>query len=198
MVLPAFQARLKKHAPRAVFVHCHCHLLQLACVQAANSTTGIKHVYTTLTISGSTFITLLKRAESLKEIQHVLNLTEMIVIKLPGTRWLAHERYVKAVKVSYTALVVTLGSNYQNFHAPEALGLCKVLSKFTTIAAIYLLDYTLPLVAKLSKSLQTKQLDLSMISSLVDAVFHALDDANTPEAYWVLELWDSKDDLSKR
>ena len=42
------QARLKKHAPHAVFVHCHCHL-QLACVQAANSTTGIKHVYTTLT-----------------------------------------------------------------------------------------------------------------------------------------------------
>ena len=50
MVLPPFlikrlvgvQARPKKHAPHAVFVHCH--LLQLACVQAANSTTGIKHI----------------------------------------------------------------------------------------------------------------------------------------------------------
>ena len=41
------QARLKKDAPHAVFVHCH--LLLLACVQAANSMTGIKHVYTTLT-----------------------------------------------------------------------------------------------------------------------------------------------------
>ena len=38
------QARLKKHASHVVFVHCHCHLLQLACVQAANSMTGIKHV----------------------------------------------------------------------------------------------------------------------------------------------------------
>ena len=37
------QARLKKHAPHAVFVHCH--LLQLACVQAAISMTGI-NVYT--------------------------------------------------------------------------------------------------------------------------------------------------------
>ena len=70
-------------------------------------------------------------------------------------------------------------------------------SKFTTIAAIYTLDYTLPLVAKLRKSLQTKQLDLSMISSLVDAVLHALDDAITPAAYWVLELLDSKDDLQQ-
>ena len=119
----------------------------------------------------------------------------MKVIKPPDTRWLAHEWCVKAVKVSYTALVAILDSNYQNFHAPEALGLYKALSKFTTIAAIYLLDYTLPLVAKLSKSLQTKQLDLSMISSLVDAVLHTLNDAIIPAACWVLELWDSKNNL---
>ena len=75
------------------------------------------------------------------------------------------------------------------------MGLYKALSKITTIAAIYLLDGTLPLVAKLSKSLQTKQLDLSMISSLIESVLQALDDAITPAAYWVLELLDSKDDL---
>ena len=37
------QARLKKHSLHALFVHCHCHILQLACVQAANSTPGIKY-----------------------------------------------------------------------------------------------------------------------------------------------------------
>ena len=120
----------------------------------------------------------------------------MKVIKPSDTRWLAQEWCVKAVKVSYTAFV-TLDSNYQNFHAPEDLGLCKALSKSTTIAAIYLLDYTSPLVAKLCKSLLTKQLDLSMIYSLIDAVLHALDDAITPAAYWVLELLDSKDDLQQ-
>ena len=39
------QARMKKHSPHALFVHCH--QLQLACVQAANSTAGIEHVYVT-------------------------------------------------------------------------------------------------------------------------------------------------------
>ena len=97
--------------------------------------------------------------------------------------------------MSYTAIVVTLDSNDQNFHAPEALGLYKALSKFTNIAAIYLLNYTLLLVTKLSESLQTKRLDLSMISSLVDAVLHAQVDDITPAACWVLELLDSKDDL---
>ena len=77
-----------------------------------------------------------KREESLKEIQHVLNLPEMKVIKPPDTRWLTHEWWVQAVKVSYNALVATFDNNYQNFHAPEALGLYKALSKFTTIAAI--------------------------------------------------------------
>ena len=36
-----------------------------------------------------------------------------------------------------------------------------------------------------------------MISSLVDAVVHALDDSITPAAYWVLELLYSEDDLQQ-
>ena len=43
------QTGIKKIAPHDLFVHCHCLLLQLARVQAANSTNGIKHVYVTLT-----------------------------------------------------------------------------------------------------------------------------------------------------
>ena len=43
------QTLLKSNSPHSIFVHCHCHLLQLACVQAANSTPGIKQVYITLT-----------------------------------------------------------------------------------------------------------------------------------------------------
>ena len=118
------QARLKKYAPHAVFVQCH--LLQFACVQASYSTTGIKHVYTMLTTL-EVLSLYPKRAESLKEIQHVLNLPEMKVIKPSDTCLLAHEWCVEAVKVSYTALVVTLDSNYQNSHAPEALRLYKAL-----------------------------------------------------------------------
>ena len=61
------QAR-QKHAPHAVFVHSHCHLLQLACVQAANCMSGIKHVYITLITLWEYFLYFPKRAESLKEI----------------------------------------------------------------------------------------------------------------------------------
>ena len=60
---------------------------------------------------------------------------------------------------------------------------------------VYLLDFTLPQVAKLSKALQTEQLDLSLVSSLVDATVQSLDDAVLPGANWVLELLDNIDDL---
>ena len=41
------QSLLKKNCPHSLFVYCHCHRLQLACGQAANHTSGIKHVYVT-------------------------------------------------------------------------------------------------------------------------------------------------------
>ena len=104
---------------------------------------------------------------------------------------------VKAVKANYNALMLTLSNNYQNFHEPEALGLHKILSQFSTIASIYLLDYVLPITAKLSKTLQSKQLDLSMISALVDASITSIDDAITPAANWILELLDNKDDIQQ-
>ena len=77
-------------------------------------------------------------------------------MKPSNTSWLGHERCVKAVKVSYSSIVLALGNIYETSHEPEALELSKVFSSHSTIAAMYLLDYILPQVAKLSHALQTK------------------------------------------
>ncbi len=98
---PGVQHRVKKNSPHAVFVHCQCHRLQLACVQVPNHTTGIKHVYTTLTTLWKLFHYSPKRAECLKEARRVLDLPELRIIRPSDTCWLAHERYVKTVKASY-------------------------------------------------------------------------------------------------
>ena len=189
------QSLLKKNSPHALYVHCHCHLLQLACVQAANHTPGIKHVYTTLTTLWKYFHYSPKRTERLKAVQRVLDLPELKVIKPSDTRWLAHERCVKAVKESYIAIVHALNDIYDEMHEPEALGISKALCKKSYIAAIYLLDYVLPQVAKLSKTLQAEKFDLTVVSALVESVLHSLDDALLPTANWVLELIDAHDQL---
>ena len=107
-------------------------------------------------------------------------------MKPSDTRWLAHVCCVKAVKTSYSSIVLALENIYETSHEPEALGLIKSLSGNSTIAAMYLLDYILPRVAKLSRALQTKHLDLSLISSPVDATLNLLDDTILPSANWVL------------
>lgn len=92
-----------------------------------------------------------------------------------------HERSVKAVKASYLAIVSALDSICENSHEPA-------LSKNLTVAAIYMLDCVLPLVAKLSRTVQTNNLDLSAIACIVDSTLHTctLDDAIQPAANWVL------------
>jgi len=95
----------------------------------------------------------------LKIVQQVLNLPELKVIKSSDTCWLAHERCVKAVKESYSAIVIAPGSFYEQTPEPEALGINKVLSRKSTVIAIFLLDFVLPQVAKLSKHLQTEKLN---------------------------------------
>ena len=50
-------------------------------------------------------------------------------------------------------------------------------------------------MAKLSRALQTKHQDLSLISSLVDAALNSLDDAILPSENWVLQLRDAREEL---
>jgi len=149
------QAWLKDHAPHSIFVHRHCHKLQLACVQAAN---GIKHVYTTLTTLWKTFNYSPKRCVSLKEVHAVLEISELKIVKLSDTRSLAHEKCVCTVKKCYIAIVAAFEQIYEDYHEPEAIGINKFLMKLATLFAIHLLDFVLPQVSKLSKCLQTEKL----------------------------------------
>ena len=132
-------------------------------MQAANATPGIKHVYTTLVTLWKFFHYSPKHAESLKEVQKVLYFRELKIVKPSDTRWLAQERCIKAVKASYSSIVLALENIYEISNEPEALGHRKALSSHSTIAAMYLLDYILPQVAKLSRALQTKHLDLTLM-----------------------------------
>ncbi len=193
LVKNGVQARMEKNSPHAIFVHCH--LLQLACVQAANHTEGIKRVYNF--DLQKFFHYSPKRSENLKEVQRVLNLPELKIVEPSDTRWLAHERCVKAVKANYAAIVITLENIYKQSHEPEALGISKALSKESTLSAIFLLDLVLPLVFKLSKCLQTEKLDLSITSSLVHATLHTIDEALLPAANWVIELMDAREEIER-
>ena len=112
----------------------------------------------------------------------MLDLPDLKIVKPSDTPWLAHERCVKAVKASYSVIVNALNKIYELTHEPEALGISRALFKPPTVSAMYLLDYALPQVAKLSRALQAERIDLTTIIPLVDATLHTLDDVLLPAA----------------
>ena len=77
-------------------------------MQAANGTAGIEHVYVTLNTLWKFFYYSPKRVQSLKEVQKVLDFPELKIVKPSDTRWLGHERCVRAVKASYSAIITAL------------------------------------------------------------------------------------------
>lgn len=103
------------------------------------------------------------------EVQKVLDLPKLMVVKLSETCWFAHEHCVKA---RYGAIVTALHNIYNESHEPESL---------STITAMYFLDYVLPQVAKLSKALQTKK------PTPIHILPSSLDDATVQAANWVIQ-----------
>ena len=72
----------------------------------------------------------------------------------------------------HTSQKVALNNIYEETRQPEALGISKALSIKSTVSVVYLLDFVLPQVAKLNRTLQSKKLDLTVISYSPDDVLN--------------------------
>ena len=81
------QVRLRVYSPSALYVHCH--QLQLAAIHASKEHNEVRLVLGTLLTIWKTFHYSPKKAETLVEIQAVLNSPELRVNKPSDTRWLA-------------------------------------------------------------------------------------------------------------
>ena len=65
---------------------------------------------------------LTKKAEALKEVQSALKLPELKVVKPSDTRWLSHERCMRAIRKEIPALIITLQQFYESLGDAEAYG----------------------------------------------------------------------------
>ena len=171
---PGVQLRVRLHAPSALYVHCHCHQLQLASVHAADEHTEVKRMFGTLLTLWKTFHYSPKKAEKLTEIQKVLDAPELKVIKPSDTRWLARERCVRAVRKSLPSLVVTFQEIYNENGDAEAYGLARLLCKYKFVSCLYMLCDVLHILAGLQGSLQAKTLNLGLVPGMVESTIARL------------------------
>lgn len=90
------------------------------------------------------------------------------------TRWLSRERAVRAVRRSLPALVTTFEEIFDETGDAEAHGIASLLTKYNTVACIYMLSDVLHTVAKLQGSLQGKEVDLASVPGMVESTLERL------------------------
>ena len=125
-----------------------------------------------------------KKAEALKNVQSVLCMPELKVVKPSVTRWLSHEQCMKAIRKELPALIITLHKLYDDSGDAEAYGLALALSSYSGVATINLLSVVLDLLAKLNCFMQRKATDLSKLPIILKSIVSELKHLKDAGAEW--------------
>ena len=182
------QKRMRVHTGHALYIHCSCHRLQLASIQAAESVAPIKKMFGTMESLWKLFYYSPKKAEALKDVQCVLNMPELKIVKPSDTRWLSHERCLRAIRKELASLIITLDNLYKESGDAEAYGLSLVLSSFSGIASIFLLSAAPDLLAKLNCFMQKKAADFSRLPIILEGIISELKHLKEDGAEWCSQV----------
>ena len=111
-------------SPKAIYVHCHCHLLQLALVSSSKINKPVEEVLRTLMGIWKVFHYSSKKKDELVEMMNVYNSPVMKMIKPSDTRWVAYERCTNAVRISLVPLKsalehISAETGWQTFSSSE-------------------------------------------------------------------------------
>ena len=181
------QRRIRTHSAHAVYIHCACHLLQLASIQVTESVTAINKMFGMMNNTWKLFYYSPKKAEAFKVVQSVLNLPELKVVKPSSTR--------RAIRKYLPALIITLQQLYQTSGDAEAYGISLVLSSFSGVASIILLSEVLDLLAKLSCYMQRQTADFSRPPMILESILKELEQLKEDKAEWCSEVSTQVDKL---
>ena len=182
------QKRMHTLSGHALYIHCSCHRLQLASIQAAESVPQIQKFFGMLLNLWKLFYYSPKKAEKLKEVQSVLNHPELKVVKPSSTRWLSHERCVRAVRKELPAILITLQDLYETTSDAEAFGVQSILSSFAGVATVIILCEILNLIATLNCFMQRKATDFSRLKVILDSILDQLKCLKREDADWCSEV----------
>lgn len=162
--------RLRCHCTHALYVHCKCHCLNLASLDATKvksnkGSVAIAKVYTQLFNFWCFFHDHPARAQALARIQGILNDPELKSIKPSDTRWLSYDRAVGVVISTMPSLMTCFenlfaeGDDLANAHR-------KAMLSHDFVAGTHLLAIVLHILAKTSASLSSSTIDFGQYGSL--------------------------------
>ena len=89
------------------------------------------------------------------------------------THWLAHDRSVKAIRYSMRPLIDTLEHIHEDSGEPETLGMLRTMKTYNFVATLMMLSDVLLVLTCLSRALQAKTADYTLVASKLTYVQHS-------------------------
>ena len=108
--------------------------------------------------------------------QAAIGFIQLKVVKPSDTRWLSHERCMRA-----TAIIITLQQLYETSGDAEAFGLSTLLSG---VASVMFLSEVLDIVARMNVAMQKKTADFSRLQVFLQSTVNELKNLKDEKADW--------------
>ena len=173
------QSRIRQVAPKALYVHCNAHCLNLCLVHCVKSVSCaaeifglVQNIYVLLSSSKCHAIyvseqSVLYPGKSIRQLQ-----------RLPDTRWACRQSAISTICYTFDAVVATLikiTDDGDGSRAAEARGLLLQVKSFRFILLLVISDRLLTCSKGLSDLLQSTKIDLGKASNLVTATIDTIE-----------------------
>ena len=200
-------AQLKREQPTLISVHCVAHRLSLAVTQAAKLVSPVERFKNHL---NSLFVYFHGSPNFQGKLQATFealfeNESGLKFKKPADTRWLklACDEAVQVLKKILTSLSVTLQDIASSDSSDAtALGLCSLLGKYEFIAGVFFMSEIMPVLSRLSKTFQEKNLNFGSVKPSIlkatKAITNLRIQSESGKADWQNELteWETEFDGS--
>ena len=156
-------ARILEMNPKAVYIHCCAHRLNLVLVDSCKSVAAASDLFSLLCLHF--------KFNSTQFVNKQTEQGQIQLNKLSDTRWSCHYASIKAVKATISAIIDTLEelSEGNNSRAVEAHGLLFQVKKFHFLLSLVILERIFSITAKLSDLLQAEHLNYVAAAACIKA-----------------------------
>ena len=193
--LTGVRTRILQDNPKAIYIHCHAHQLNLALVDCCHSLSHASnffslleslYIYMSSSVPHSVFLSK----------QKDLKMREIELVKLSDTRWSCRHASIEAVKTTITAIIAALEelSDDSGSRAIAARGLFYQIKSFSFLLSLILFERIFSITGNLSNLLQSKTINYAAAATSIAATKTSLESLQC-ESEWQ-RIWDSAVELA--
>ncbi|XP_016073624.1 PREDICTED: zinc finger MYM-type protein 1 isoform X2 [Miniopterus natalensis] len=192
-------AEFKKEEPRALYIHCYAHFLDLAVIRFCKE---VKELRSALNTLNSLFNTIHMSGEMSANFQKVCKLSQNKTCKkhLSQSCWTLHDHTLLSVIEGLPEIIETLevlSSHSSNTSlADELSDLLTLVSKFEFIFCLKFLYRLLSVTAILSKELRSETIDIFSLSSKIEAILECLSSEKNDVCFKI--IWDGAEEICQK